>query len=124
VTDVRGQNAYIVDAWGNLWCSAHTVEWRCQSAAIDVVKTELARAELPLQRGGKIDRQGHQRNGSTYLRSFAGVFVLLVRFESPFDQDLVRSVVGATLRRLEGLVVSLPPPNGPGSGSAEGFGVA
>jgi len=59
-----------------------------------------------------------------YLKSFAGIYVLAVDFEATFNAFIVRAAARRALPKIETLTLLLPPPQGPGSGSAEGVGSA
>jgi len=60
------------------------------------------------------------------MRSF-GTYVLLALFSRPLEPQSLRQTRGAVARalpRIDALTLALPAPDGPGSGGAEGFGVA
>ena len=80
----------------------------------------------PIASGGVLGAGGHIDRvfSYSYIRSFAGVYVLLLRFHGSFDSQLVRDLVSKALKSIELLTLALPPPDGPGSGTAEGVGVA
>ena len=50
--------------------------------------------------------------------------ILFLLFAEPFDAEQVRPVVTAALPNIASLTAGLPPPEGPGSSSSEGFGRA
>jgi hypothetical protein len=114
------QNAYVLDAWANLWCSAHAYDRFGGDVAMQVTDAQLRKLKVPLNRGGRL----HAVTSTDYLRSFAGIYVVLLHFVEPFDADAMLTATDAALPRIETLTLLLPPPEGPGSGSAEGFGVA
>lgn len=120
----RAHNAYIFDARATLVCSAHTLERGASSRATEIVEAALATVTPPLRRGGRLDRVVPRRLGHGYVRFFAAIYVLLLRFSGDFDANDVRAGVAATLPEIERLTLGLPPAGGPGSGGAEGFGVA
>lgn len=119
-TFTGAHNAYVVDAWLNIWCSAHSYDAALEGLARDLTRTALGTLRPSLQRGGRLDRS----LPCTYMRSYAGVYVLLLRFSGEFEDRAVQSAVAAALPAIEALTVALPPPDGPGAGGAEGFGVA
>ncbi len=117
------RNAYILDAWGNLWCAGDGVEWSGQwEQAISIITTAVRAAPKSLQRGGALDEAIPRR--SAYLKSFAGVYVVLVRFRGHFEVATARRAVATALPNLEKLTLLLPPPDGPDAGGASGFGSA
>ena len=119
-TFAAAHNAYVVDAWLNIWCSAHSFDGSEEAIAMDLTRTALGTLRPSLQRGGRLDRTLPRM----YMRSYAGVYVLVLRFPGEFDRHAVQSAVVAALPAIEALTLALPPPDGPGAGGAEGFGVA
>jgi hypothetical protein len=114
-------NGYVLDAWANLWCAGNDLYLGGESGPImELTQAQLLSLPRPLNRGGRIDRA----QGLTYFRSFAGIYVVVLRFQAPFDLAALRPVVTKALPRIEALTLALPPPEGPGSGGAEGVGVA
>ncbi len=122
--DARAIYAYVLDSRGTLWCSSEHVKDDGRSPAAQIVLDELASLDPPLRRGGRLDRFAKRRSGDAYLRSFGGIYVLLLRFSAPQSIETVRSAVTPRLPRIEALVADIPPPSGPGSAGAEGVGVA
>ena len=57
--------------------------------------------------------------GYAYVRSFANIYVVMVRYSAPFELPAARAAVGAHLPEIERLTLALPPPDGPGSEGAE-----
>ena len=123
-TDAGALYAYVLDSRGTLWCSSDHVKQDDVSPAAQIVLDELANLEPPLRRGGHLDHFAKRRAGHAYLRSFAGIYVLLLRFSAPQPIQAIRSAVAPVLPRIEALVADIPPPSGPGSEGAEGVGVA
>jgi hypothetical protein len=101
-----------------LWCSSHVVE-DIDELARDVYATHVAPIRTSLLRGAEIDHFGLTSEGVCYLRSFAGIYVLVLWREGYADARRVRRSVLAALPRVEGLTLSLPPPS---PDSAEGAG--
>ncbi len=118
--EVGASNGFVLDSVANLWCSAKLYEGPDGDEVMDVAYDALTAMPIPLKRGGRIDRVA----GQTYLRSFAGIYVLALRFTAAFDLARVRASAEQALPRIEALTLQLPPPDGPGSGGSEGFGVA
>jgi hypothetical protein len=118
---------YVLDAWGNLWCSAHRAAEATLLRAVAVVESALRALKRPLARGGTIDQVLDLDETHGYIRSFAGVYVVLVLFGGPpgnRNRPVSRGIVGRALPRIEALTIGLPPPDGSGSSSGEAFGVA
>ncbi len=113
--DLKADNVYVLDGWCNLWCSAHEEDAEMRSGVIELVRDELGSLEEPLPQGGWIDRRAHQYRGHAYLKSFASVYVLVLRFSAPFDLPQQRAVVAGALKPIEQLVVGLAQPTTPGS---------
>ena len=99
-----------------------TLQW-----AVDIAESAIRTLKRPLTRGGVIDQPIAVDERRGYIRSFAGVYlVLLVSSGPPGERSsrMDRGVIGRALAKIQSLTLALPPPEGPGSGSAEGFGVA
>jgi hypothetical protein len=119
--DCGSLGAYVLDSQANLWCAGDDLYDGGDSDMImDLVHERLGALPLPLNRGGHIDAAFR----SAYLRSFAGIYIVALRFAGPFDVDLTQRAIAASLPRIEALTLLLPPPDGPGSSGASGFGVA
>jgi hypothetical protein len=48
-------NAYVLDAWDNVWCAARWFTSIYPEDLIAFVHAAIARKGIPLQRGGKLD---------------------------------------------------------------------
>lgn len=121
----KAHNAFIVDAWLNLWCASPTMVWDSQSQGLQVPEAILGSDSKKLEQGRRIDRSlVGPAEGHGYARSFAGIYLLLVRSAGPVDLDHWRAAIASALPSIERLTLALPPPLGPGAGSAEGFGAA
>jgi len=116
-------NAFVLDAWGNLWCSAMSAKRESLDAIVTATDAALRALKPPLPRGGKLDRVV-RLHLDAYLRSFGSAYILFLLFPASFDVDHVRPIVNAELPRIAALTAALPPPEGPGSSSNEGFGAA
>jgi hypothetical protein len=75
--------------------------------AIPIVRALPEIEQLP--KGGHL-HAAHAEAGFGYVaRSFAGIYVLVLVFEGPFDELGVRRATQAALPAIERLVLSLPP---------------
>jgi hypothetical protein len=118
-------NAYVLDAWDNLWCSARGGWQTRRDDLADLVHAAVARVRTsPLSRGGVLDGSLSGRMGHAYLKTFGSCYVLLLRFSGAFDVSAARSAVTTALPQIELLTLRLPPSGGPGSGGAEATGRA
>ncbi|NUP08059.1 MAG: hypothetical protein HOW73_18590 [Polyangiaceae bacterium] len=100
------KNGYVLDAWANLWCAGNDLYFGGESAAVmELTEAQLATLPRPLNRGGRID----EARDHTYFRSFAGVYVLVLRFQQDFHVETVRSLVAKALPKVEALTLLLPP---------------
>ena len=126
------ENAYVRDAWGNRWCSGRPFS-RYAGAEIDAAVNAAVSACAPsLPRGGKLDTVIELSGRRALVVSFAGVYLLVVEYRTPAEtfvasvqrQAMVRKATLGALPKIERLTLALPPPAGPGSGSAEGVGTA
>lgn len=121
-TECGATNGYVLDAWANLWCAGNDLHSGGESDRVmSLAQRELATLPVALNRGGKLDRA----HGETYFRSFAGIYVLVLRFnDDAIDAAQVRAAVAKALPAVEALTLLLPPPDGPTSGGVAGAGVA
>jgi hypothetical protein len=107
------RNAVVMDAFNDLWCRAHALDDTQQP--FNLLAIALAETwKVPLQSGGRIDLARTDRAPYFCAISFAGVYVLMLWFDAPFEPQWVRAVVRRALPKIESLTVSLPPPEGPG----------
>jgi hypothetical protein len=130
--DASAVNVYVFDAWSHVWCTAMPVAWIADTfdagmgerpvgtRAVEILDTALRRLEKPLPRGGTLAA----RVGEAYLRSFATVYVLMLRFAHPFELEPLRALVDAALPDIARLTTALPPPGGPGGHGTEAVGTA
>jgi hypothetical protein len=117
-------NAYVVDAWGIVWCAARYFESVYPEDLADLVRLAEARRHVRVTHGGKLDAVLSGSKGHAYLRTYASCYVVLLRYAGPFDEPKARDVVSAALPRLEAITLRLPPPEGPGSSGNEAAGSA
>jgi hypothetical protein len=111
-------NAYVLDAWDNLWCAAHDFAMLPREDLVDLIRVGLG-GKAPLYRGGTLDTFLSGQMGQAYMKTYASCYVLLLRFLGPFDHKAARTVVYDALPRLEALTLRLPPLGGPGSSAGE-----
>lgn len=107
------RNAFVVDAWGHLWCRARALGLHEQDEVLALARRALDRAARPLARGGRLDHTEIEEAGGWYARSFADVYAVLVAFDGPIDELAVRRVTRERLAEIEALTLALPPPEGP-----------
>jgi hypothetical protein len=121
----HAHNAYVADATGMSWCAAHDFSEQLPQSVADLLAWRLDQLPKPLPKGGVLDaavsRVTGTPGGHAYFASFAGVYVLVLRFAGPFDVDNVRTLVGTALPRLEALTLALPPPEGPDHDAHQAF---
>lgn len=113
-------NAVVTDAWGHLWCRAEPLAGPALERVLAVASRLAADARPPLARGGKIDRTRADGDASWVARSFAGVYVLVLLHEGPFDPARSRAAIDAHLASIEALTLALPPTSGPDATSGAG----
>ena len=119
--DCSATGGFVLDAWANLWCAGNDLYHGSESGVVmDLTHKELSDLPVALTRGGRIDLA----SDATYFRSFAGIYVLVLRFAGPFDLATVRAATLTALPTIEALTLLLPPPGGPDPNGAAGFGVA
>jgi hypothetical protein len=116
VTDAGALNAYVVDAWDNVWCIARGSQTArpCRELA-ECVHSAVKQTGVSLARGGRLDMALSEGYGQVYLRSYASCYVILLQFSGPFNLNRARDAVRAALPRLEALTLLRPPDGGPGS---------
>ena len=118
----HAHNAYVIDAWGGVWCAAHDFSETLPEPVDALLESALSRLEKPLTKGGTLDavisNTEAEPMGHAYLCSFAAVRILFLRFSGPFEPAPVREAVSAALPRVEALTLSLPSPDDPVSGEA------
>ena len=115
--------AAVFDAWGLPWCCAPLHNIFVARECASVLRRAFANLKTPLEQGGSLDRICSTDGvGAAYVRSFASVYILILRYDALFDLQLAKRTVAMALPEIEARVVALPPPHGPGSGSAEARG--
>jgi hypothetical protein len=66
-----------------------------------------------LHKGGHLNRSLVDPDLALLARSFAGIYVLVVVFEGPFDEVRARHAITHALPAIESLVLALPPRDPP-----------
>jgi hypothetical protein len=75
--------------------------------AIDAVRS--LSAFVALRKGKHLRHVERQGRGPFLAHSFAGIYLLVLVFDSPFDELRAERAVAEWLPRIEGLVLALPP---------------
>jgi hypothetical protein len=75
--------------------------------AIRGVRALSALSEIP--KGRHLAHDFREADFACAVRSFAGIYVLIIVFDGPFDELRVERVIAETLPRVERLVLALPP---------------
>jgi hypothetical protein len=86
-------------------------------AADRFYRAEVAPRAASLRRGGRLSVANVDGDDRYIAESFAGIYVVVVWFEGPFELDLARARVRRAQPRIEALTLALPPPDGPGTGT-------
>ncbi len=120
IEEVGAANAFVFDAWGLIWCSAHLTHGSDQRRLYEEVKFILESLSRPLEKGGKLDRVFPHGGAPTYCTSFAATYVLAVWLDAGTNEFLLRRRVREALPRIEAMTLALPPPDGSDPTSAAG----
>jgi len=75
--------------------------------AIDAVRALPALGEI--SKGRHLAHMGREASFGFVARSFAGIYVLVVVYDGPFDELRAERSIGEALPRIERLVLALPP---------------
>jgi hypothetical protein len=104
-TRAAASNAIVIDANSPiLWGAAQAVE---DVATLDAVR---ALPEIAALRKGKHVRCVHGGGAAPLVaHSFAGIYLLVVLFDAPFDELRAERAILDALGRVERLVLALPP---------------
>ena len=112
-------NAYVLDASTQCWCSAHSYEDAPPDGLVELTERALSGLAKPLARGGKLRTSVNtNRSGNVYLCSFASIYILALRSARPIGSEAIRRV-DAALPDIEALTLALPSPEDPGSDAGE-----
>src|SRR5262245_62152436 len=83
----HARNAYVLDSVGGLYCvageGATEDDMPEPSLAATLVQSIVQTLNPPLRRGGKIDCFAPGPQDVAYLRSFAGLYILMLCFSAP-----------------------------------------
>jgi hypothetical protein len=89
-------------------------KWLRHFATRKAIQLVRAMPELEnLHRGGHLSRTVTEQDFACIARSFAGIYVLVVVFEGPFDELKAKHAVSQALPIIESLVLALPPRDPP-----------
>lgn len=111
VEDAGALDAWVLDAWDNLWCAAHLSVEPTTSELDALAKRALMGITPSLARGGKLDRVLPSVEGRhAHARSFANVYFVLVAYDA-HARDVALAIT-RHLPTIERLTVALPPPDG------------
>jgi hypothetical protein len=89
-------------------------KWLRHFATRKAIQLVRAMPELEnLHRGGHVSRTVTEQDFACIARSFAGIYVLVVVFEGPFDELKAKHAVSQALPIIESLVLALPPRDPP-----------
>jgi len=109
--DAGAPNAIVFDSSGTVLCRAHRPDEeqhvRIGSLIVDA-NTQLVRTHA---------RRVHLVEPESIVLVFATIYRVAVWFDSPCDDIKVESAAHTHLASIEGLTTSLPPPEGPRTGS-------
>ena len=75
--------------------------------AVREVRALPALAEMP--KGRQMTHMSREASFGCVARSFAGIYVLVVVYDGPFDELRAERTIGERLSRIERLVLALPP---------------
>jgi hypothetical protein len=75
--------------------------------AVREVRALPALAEMP--KGRQMAHTSREESFGCVARSFAGIYVLVVVYDGPFDELRAERTIGEALPRIERLVLALPP---------------
>ena len=90
--------------------------WLRHFATRKAIQLVRAMPELEnLHRGGHLSRTVTEQDLACIARSFAGIYVLVVVFQGPFDELKAKHAVSQALPVIESLVLALPPRDPPPS---------
>jgi hypothetical protein len=104
--------SFVLDTTGQAYGTSSPLpeDWAtlAQEAGLLVV---AATREHPLRKGGHLHLLRSVEPPFAAAESFAGVYMVLLLFDGPFDGARVSALVRHALPEIEALTVSLPPPD-------------
>lgn len=110
-SDAGAPNAIVFDSSGTVLCRGH----RPDEAQHVRIGSLIVDANEQLERSHA--RRVHLVDPEAIVLVFATIYRLAVWFDAPADDIKVESAAHAHLPTIEGLTTSLPPPEGPTTGS-------
>lgn len=84
--------------------------WQALAEAVVPLVIEATR-EHPLRKGGHLHLLRSVEPPFAAAESFAGVYMVLLLFDAPFEAGDVSALVRHALPEIEALTVALPPPD-------------
>jgi hypothetical protein len=122
VDNCGGKFAGVVDQFNALrFISPLWALGKVSDAAVDrFYRTEIAPHVKAKGRGTLLNVEKTDGTERYLARSFAGIYVLVVWFDGPFDVDLAREMIAEALPEVEARTLDLPPsPQGPPHAAAD-----
>lgn len=113
------EHAVVADVFNDLWCHDSDLGESGTQIAFKYLDLALRSSTKPPKSGG-IDLALATEPPYLFARSLAGVYVLIIWFERPYDASTVRALAKRALPKIESLTVALPPPDGPDAGAGSG----
>jgi hypothetical protein len=116
--------AFVLDEGNGLWCvgltgSEPTTATTEQDRAADrFYRKEVVPREALLRRGNRVQVVCAEGQDRYVALSFAGIYVVVVWFDAPFEPFLVLARIRRALPEIEALTLALPPSGGPGTDAA------
>jgi hypothetical protein len=115
-----GTFAFVLDEGNGLWCVGlrgrppTTATAREDAAADRFYRAEIAPRARSMRRASRLEVAREVGNERYVGISFAGIYAVVVWFETDFDVSLVRAMIRRALPEIEALTLALPPSGGPG----------
>lgn len=116
--ETEAASAAVLDESNDLWCAWPPTDETARAAERLYLRELTGPRGASLRKGGRLSiARVHEPPEDSYLaESFAGIYVLALWFDGPFDAFTTRVRLRAALPRIEALTVALPPPDGPAGG--------
>jgi hypothetical protein len=120
-SECGGTFAFVLDEGNGLWCvglphQAPTTFTAHENRAADRFYRDVIVPKMTsLRRGVHLDVAKVDGDDRHAALSFAGIYVVVVWFDAPFDPSLVRARLRRALPEVEKLTLALPPYDGPGT---------
>jgi hypothetical protein len=116
-----GSFAFVLDEGNGLWCVSlaegpPTTSTSHEDRAADrFYEKEMVPRLTAMRRGSPLDVASVDGPDRYVGMSFAGIYAVVVWFDSSFSPELVRARIRRALPEIEALTLALPPPDGPGA---------